>query len=119
MFQIVINNIQQSYLEIEKQISKRSELILETKEILKNLRRFSEVDDITFQMELQITQLEAQQKQFIQLLQALNVVIGYYETCEKRIISNSELGNRWTFNVTLNRNDFIEIVNQLQSIKLI
>lgn len=119
MFQIVINNIQQSYLEIEKQISKRNELILETREILKNLRKFSQLDEIVFQMELKITQLEAQQKQFIQLLQALNVVIGYYEACEKRIISNSELGNRWTFNVTLSKNDFSGIVNQLQSIKLI
>lgn len=118
MFQIVVSGIQQSYQEIEQQISKRNVWITQIKEIEKKLSNFSNMEDLIDCLNKQLRQLEIEQQQYIQLLQALNLVLTYYEECEKRIISKSELGNHWAFQVAIKNNDFSHIANELKSIQL-
>lgn len=118
MFQILAGGIQQAYEELSSQISKRQILINQVSDVVRNLETVSGMEDITRELGKQIAILEMEQRSYIQMMQALNLVITYYEECEKRIISKSELGTKWSFKVTFKSNDFSSIAKELKDIKL-
>lgn len=118
MFRIIAGGIQQSYSEIEKQIARRQALITEVGEVVKNLNSFSGMEEVTEILKQKIRVLETEQRTFIQMLQALNLVLTYHEECERRIVSNCELGDRWSFKVSFKKNDFSSIADELKNITL-
>ncbi|QEH67690.1 hypothetical protein QTL86_16580 [Cellulosilyticum sp. ST5] len=118
MFHIVVDELQLSYKDIEKQINMRHSMIMEIEKVVKTLASISGVEDIRDSLNSQLKKLETEQRQYVQLLQALNLVLTYYNEGEKRIISKCELGDSWAFQVSFNKNDFSSIANELKDIKL-
>ena len=117
MFQIVVSGLWQSYEELERQLSRRELLIQEAREVLNNLNAFTGMEGVTYNLNKQITTLEEEQTQCIQMLQALNLVLTHYDTCERRIISKCEVGDYRTFKLNIKENDFSHIANTLKEIR--
>lgn len=115
MFDIVITSLQQAYSDIERQIIKHNDMKVRMKNVQKNLDELFGIDDLKESLREQITKLETQEQDYIHMLQALNLILSYYQECEKRIISNCELGNQWAFKVSLQNNDFTGIAKELKN----
>ena len=118
MFHIVVDETQLSYKDIEKQIAVRNSMIMEIERVIKNLTSISDIEDIRDSLNTQLKRLETEQRQYVQMLQALSLVLTYYSECEKRSISKCELGDSWAFQVSFNKNDFSSIANELKDIRL-
>ncbi len=118
MFHIVVDEIQLSYKDIERQIALRHSMIMEVEKVLKHLTSISEMEDIHYSLNTQLHRLETEQRQYVQLLQALDLVLTYYNEGEKRVISKCELGDSWAFQVSFNKNDFTSIANELKDMRL-
>lgn len=118
MFHIVVDAIRLSYKDIEKQITMRSSMIMEIEKVAKNLASISGVEDIRNSLKSQLTRLEAEQRQYMQMLQALELALTYYNEGEKRNIAKGELGDSWAFQVSFKQNDFSSIANELKGIRL-
>lgn len=118
MFHIVVDEIQLSYKDIEKQITMRNSMIMEIERVVKNLAPISGIEDIRHSLKSQLARLEEEQKQYMQMLQALDLVLTYYNEGEKRNIAKGELGDSWAFQVSFKQNDFSSIADELKDIRL-
>ena len=118
MFKISINDMQLYHQEIEEQIIKHRQIIVEVENIRRNMREIQELSELKERLRYKIKDLEKQQDRYSKILKTLEAVIVYYNECEKRNIDRIELGKRWELNIDFKQNDFTSIVKELGEIKL-
>lgn len=117
VFHIVVNQLEQCYYAAEDERDRRWSLMIETQHVLRAINELTDMDDIKAALSKQITRLETEHKQYSELLQALELVLAYYNTCEKRIVAQGEIGSSWTFKVTFKENDFTNLFDDMKEMQ--
>ena len=118
MFKISVNDMQLSHQEIEEQIIKHKQVIVEVENVMKSMRDVEGINEIKGRLRYQIKGLEEQQLKYRKLLNTIEIVTMYYNECEKRNVEAIEVGSAWKLKVAFKQNDFTDIANQLGEIKL-
>lgn len=118
MFRISINDMQLYHQEIEEQIVKHKQVIVEAENIMKSMREVEGISELKVRLNAQIKGLEQQHIKYRNLLNTIEIVTMYYNECENRNIDTIQLGSKWKLDVAFKSNDFTNIANQLSEIKL-
>ena len=118
MFQISIQEMHCCHQDIEEQIVRHRQIIIDTENIMKSIKNVEGINELKEKLRYNIKKLEEQQVKYRNVLKTLEVVTMYYNECEKRSIENIELGKTWNLDIILKQNDFSNIATQLKGIKL-
>lgn len=90
MFSVKITPLMEECQRIERQIYEISNQIFELENLIKELTSLSNLEGCIAGLRIQLRRMKTEREKLLQMVQALNDVVLYWNSCESRVCDNAE-----------------------------